>query len=65
MSFRITNAQASFQTNIDDGLQPCVNHFAISCQDNLQIYSTNKMDQVNYIQYALEQLHQFVLNCFR
>jgi hypothetical protein len=63
MPFSLTNAPATFQSYIDDCLQPYINDFAVCFLDGILIYSTNEKDHEERVRQALQRLMEFGLYC--
>ena len=57
MPFELTNASASFQTLINNTLQPCLDRFACAYLDNIVVYLKDFWEHVQHVQEVLRQLH--------
>jgi hypothetical protein len=63
MPFGLTNAPATFQSYIDDCLQPYIDDFAVSYLDNILIYSTHEKEREVHLRQVLKRLRELGLKC--
>jgi len=60
--FGLTIAPATFQSYIEDCLQPYIHYFAVCYLDNMLIYSTNEKEHEEHVRQALQRLKEFGLS---
>jgi len=63
MPFGRTNAQATFQSYIDDCLRPYIDDFAVCYLDDILIYSANEKEHEEHVRQVLQRLKEFGLYC--
>jgi hypothetical protein len=63
MPFRLTNAQATFQSYIDNCLWPYIDHFEECYLDDILIDWTNEKKHEEHVRKVLERLLEFGLYC--
>ena len=62
MPFGLTKAPATFQTFINDALQPFLDRFATVYLDDILIYSDTLEEHKEHVRQALEQLQRHGLH---
>ena len=63
MPFGPTNAQAIFQSDINDCPQPYIDDFIVCYLDDILISSTNKKEHEEHVREVLKGLREFRLYC--
>jgi len=63
MPFDLKNAPATFQSYIDDCLQPYIADFAVCYLNIILIYSTNGKEHEGHVRQVLQRLKEFDLYC--
>jgi len=58
-----TNAPATFQSYINDCLQPYIDNFAVCYLDDILIYSADEMKHDQHVRQVLQRLKEFGLHC--
>ena len=54
MHFGLTNAPATFQAYINDGLRPFLDRFCTAYLDEILIYSENEEQHIEHVKHILE-----------
>jgi len=63
MPFCLTNAPATFQSYIDDCLQPYIDDLTVCYLEDILIYSTNEEEHEEHVHQVLQRLKEFGLYC--